>query len=185
MKTYILLVTLLIIIFCHWSSASATGMEQRKTSVIARLLSRRLKDLWSWIRNKGEVKDTFVGRCFGVARRLKFAMPMIIFKLGVIVTILAFLTIFSLKSLALLIVLVMINSGGLAAKWAHAKHDTKQWSPPQNVHLHVHSKDGHHVNHPDYGGHGWYEKNEVEDEYESLEDRLKKLNAYDSYYKTY
>jgi hypothetical protein len=41
------------------------------------------------------------------------------------------------------------------------------------------------VNHPDYGGHGWYEKNEVEDEYESLEDRLKKLNAYDSYYKTY
>ncbi|XP_064211354.1 cuticular protein analogous to peritrophins 1-E isoform X1 [Tribolium castaneum] len=187
MKTYILLVTLQIIIFCHWSSASSTGLEQRKSSAIVNLITRRLRHVWAWIWNK-EDQDDLMGRCFGVARRLKFAMPMIVFKLGVIVTILAFLTIFSLKSLGLLLLLLMLHSSGIAAKWTHMKYaSSKQWTQPQNVHFHLHSKDhakeGHYVSHSEYG-HPWYEKNDVGDtEYESLEDRLKKLNIYDSHYR--
>lgn len=112
---------------------------------------------------------------------------MIVFKLGVIVTILAFLTIFSLKSLGLLLLLVMLNSSGLAAKLTYAKQSSKHVARPQDVHFHVHSKDfyrdGHYHSHSDYD-HGWYDKNDVGDtEYESLEDRLKKLNIYENYYK--
>ncbi|RZC41243.1 hypothetical protein BDFB_008000 [Asbolus verrucosus] len=179
MRTYILLVILQIIVFCHWSSASTAGVEQRKTSVLVKLIGQRLRTLWTWLRGKGETEDGFVGRCIGVARRLKFVMPLIVFKLGVIVTTLTFLTIFALKSLGLLVLLVMINTSGLAAKFTHLKHEeTKQWTQPQNVHFHLHSKGGH------YGGYerdqGWYDKNDFGSDDETLADRLKKLNFYET-----
>lgn len=72
-------------------------------------------------------------------------MPLILFVLGVIVTVLGFLTIFSLKTLGLLGLLLMLNVSGAVSKLAVAfsgKHE-KSWSQPQNVHLHVHqTKDG-------------------------------------------
>lgn len=68
-------------------------------------------------------------------------------------------------------------------KYASSKH----WAQPQNVHFHLHSKDhvkeGHYASHSEYAQ-PWYEKNDVVDsDYESLEDRLKKLNIYDSHYR--
>ena len=82
----------------------------------------------------------------------------------------------------------MFNSTGLAAKLALTKGGGhKQWERPQNVHFHVHSKDfvkdGHFQS--DYE-HGWDDRNGVEDgEYDSLDDRLKRLNIYEGYYKKY
>lgn len=85
----------------------------------------------------------FSGRCIGAAKGLKVAMPLIIFKLGVIVTIVAFLAVFSLKSIALLITLLIFNITGAFSKLAFLfKHDesTKHHAPPQTVHFHVHNK---------------------------------------------
>lgn len=95
-------------------------------------------------------------------------MPLIIFKLGVIVTIVTFLTIFSLKSLGLLLTLLFFNITGAFSKFAYllksdntAKHHLH--TPPQTVHFHLHNKGGehgygiqHHTEHSDHAG-GWVE----------------------------
>ncbi|KAJ8957658.1 hypothetical protein NQ318_017550 [Aromia moschata] len=115
------------------------------------MVGRGLQSLWARLTGE-ENKDTFIGRCFGVARKLKFVMPMIIFKLGVIVTTLAFLTIFSLKSLSLLGLLLLINVSGAISKIAAALGGHQNGGkPPQTVHFHVHQdKEG-----PHFVGHGW------------------------------
>lgn len=110
------------------------------------------------------------GRCIGAAKGLKVAMPLIIFKLGVIVTIVAFLAIFSLKSIGLLVTLLIFNITGAFSKLAlFFKHDdapSKHHAPPQTVHFHVHNKgEGaygvqHHSGPPEYLG-GWSERNAV------------------------
>lgn len=94
-------------------------------------------------------------------------MPLIIFKLGVILTIVAFLAVFALKGLGLLITLLMLNVGGFFSKLALLKHDdSKHIAPPQTVHFHVHNKKGaeeyHH--HPvSYSSDGWSDKSGMND----------------------
>lgn len=115
-------------------------------------------------------------------------MPLIIFKLGVIVTIVTFLTVFSLKSLGILLTLLFFNITGAFSKFAYllkSDHTPKHHhtSPPQTVHFHLHNKGEHgggygiqhhggehvvehehgggwveHQTGPDYGGAGWSEK---------------------------
>ena len=99
-----------------------------------------------------------LGRCLGAARKLKFIMPFLIFKLGVIVTTLGFLTLFSVKGLGILLLLLLINTGGIVSKFAILKsqllsnsHETApkeiylpRPAPSPQVHLHVHKDpDGH------------------------------------------
>lgn len=131
-------------------------------------------------------------------------MPLIIFKLGVIVTIVTFLTIFSLKSIGLLLTLLFFNITGAFSKFAYLlkgegalKH---HHTPPQTVHFHLHNKGEHgyalqhhgdHSDHgggyvehtaPDYGGGyggGWSEKNAVSMGQGSSEmDRVELQNLY-------
>lgn len=81
----------------------------------------------------------FAGRCFGVARQIKFAMPIILVKLGVIVTILVFLTIFSLKTMGLILVMFMFGASSAFAKLALWKTESAHHlQKPQNVHFHIH-----------------------------------------------
>lgn len=84
----------------------------------------------------------FLGRCIGVAKKIKQLLPFLVFKLGAIMTLLGFLTLFSLKTLGLLGLLLLINTGSIVAKITAAlahKHDNKK----QNIHLHIHNnKDG-------------------------------------------
>lgn len=93
------------------------------------------------------------------------AMPLIIFKLGVILTIVAFLAVFALKGLGLLVTLLMLNVGGFFSKLALLKHDEpKHIAPPQTVHFHLHNKKGYEeYHHPvGYGGSdGWSDKSGI------------------------
>ncbi|CAH0552076.1 unnamed protein product [Brassicogethes aeneus] len=144
----ILLVIMLVILSCQWCSANnlnyATKVSiiQPKKLTIYDIAARRIISVWDAVIGRNN-NEGIIGRCFGMARKLKMLMPLMIFKLGVIVTILVFLTIFSLKSLALLVGLIVMNVGGIASKFALLKHDSGGHSPPQNVHFHIHpGKDG-------------------------------------------
>lgn len=83
-----------------------------------------------------------LGRCLGIGKKIQKILPIVVFKLGVIMTLLGFLTLFSLKTLGLLGLLLIINTSAAVAKITAAlshKHDQKK----ENIHLHIHnSKDG-------------------------------------------
>ncbi|XP_044746612.1 uncharacterized protein LOC123308130 isoform X2 [Coccinella septempunctata] len=98
----------------------------------------KLKEIGAWLVKK-ESEGTFIGRCFGVARQIKFAMPIIMVKLGVIVTILVFLTIFSMKTMGLLLVMFMFGASSAFTKLALWKTEAiHHQQKPQNVHFHIH-----------------------------------------------
>lgn len=92
------------------------------------------------------------------------AMPLIIFKLGVILTITTFLAVFALKGLALLIMLIIMNIGGFFSKLALFKQDDGHKSQP--IHVHVHGKGSYPSYHHSSIGHGyddgWSDKNVIE-----------------------
>ncbi|KAJ8952848.1 hypothetical protein NQ314_007454 [Rhamnusium bicolor] len=115
------------------------------------MVGRRLKDLWARFTGE-ENKDSFVGMTTMNEQR-------------VIITVLAFLTIFSLKSLGLLGLLLLINVSGAVSKIAFAlsgKHDTKTWNQPQNVHFHIH-KENEGDSHIGHTGSGWDDRMGSED----------------------
>lgn len=84
----------------------------------------------------------FLGRCIGIGKKIRQLLPYAVFFMGAIVTLLGFLTLFSLKTLGLLGLLLVINVSGAVAKITAAlvhKKDEKK----QNIHLHIHNnKDG-------------------------------------------
>ncbi|XP_019874082.2 uncharacterized protein LOC109602190 [Aethina tumida] len=151
MKTILPIVTL-VLLYSQWCTANKTAstdivLAQPKKLTLYNLAVKRMMSIWDNLTGKGST-ESFIGRCFGAARKLKMMMPLIIFKLGVIVTILMFLTIFSMKSLGLLLFLVMLNVGGIASKLTLLlKHGVGGGhTPPQNVHFHIHpGKDGFHT----------------------------------------
>ncbi|XP_017782075.1 PREDICTED: uncharacterized protein LOC108566606, partial [Nicrophorus vespilloides] len=124
---------------------------------------KKILNIFNWFLSSFKSEDSFMGRCIGMARRLKFVMPFLLFKLGVIVTILGFLTLFSMKGLGIGLLLLMINAGGFFGKLASLKsghdHGQKEYYIPQApapaVHLHVH-KDG--ISHGHGYSHGHYEE---------------------------
>lgn len=72
--------------------------------------------------------------------------------------------------MAMLGLLVLFNSGGLIAKWALAK---QAWKSPENVHFHLHNKGG-----TTGYEHEWSDR--FDENGESLDDRLKRLNIYNN-----
>lgn len=126
----------------EWLLGNGTSRSLLSTissSGIVEFVRPKIRDfVKNWFR--GDTTRGFVERCFGVARRLKFAMPIILIKLGVIVTILGFLTIFALKSLGLLVTLFIFNTSALATKIAMWKNMALPYrqTQPQNVHFHIH-----------------------------------------------
>ncbi|KAK9890983.1 hypothetical protein WA026_013321 [Henosepilachna vigintioctopunctata] len=133
----------------------------------------KLKDLGTWIDSK-EDSNTFIGRCFGVAKRLKVILPIILLKLGAIITILAFLTIFTLKTLGLVIFLSFV-SGWTKIGLMGGKHsdESSYGNHPQNIHLHFQQNRKNHYSQDGYS---------IERATDSLNDRLdwyQRLNSND------
>lgn len=104
------------------------------------------------------------GRTFGGIRRLKLVIPAIMYKLGVVTTMLGFLTLLAIKGVLIgLIVLVLQLSAGLSKLhlekkdhgWDYESNSWQNAKPPQNIHVHVHGA-GHSGHIPSYyssGGH--------------------------------
>ncbi|KRT84705.1 hypothetical protein AMK59_22 [Oryctes borbonicus] len=145
-------------------------------------LSNRAVTIWNWAKDQSKSEDNFVGRCFGIAKKLRFIIPVVVFALGVIITTLKFLTLFSLKGLAISMLLVVMNVAGWAAKIGSWK---SQWEhhgahhPPQNVHFHIHKDNDHYnVGHTGPTG-GWNDR--IADglsKTTSLAEKIELLNLY-------
>lgn len=92
------------------------------------------------------------GRTFA-QKRLQFMMLPMMFKMGVITTILIFLTVISLKGLTIGVILLVLKLSALFGKFytiVQPQHQTPWLSSAQPVHLHVHGDGGGvgHYNHP-------------------------------------
>lgn len=171
MKFY-LYVGLLLLLVIHWVSASdqapvdtENALDRRYT--VVKSLGNKFRAWWTTFIAINENQDTFTGkthshnlnciytrkkkqciiilisgRCIGVAKKIKQLLPFLVFGMGAITTLLGFLTLFSLKTLGLLGLLLLINTSAAVAKITAAfshKEDQKK----QNIHLHIHnSKDG-------------------------------------------
>ena len=112
-------------------------------------------------------------------------IPLLTFLLGAIVITLKFLTIFSLKSLALLVGIFVLNVGGLVSKltWFKSQNQEVYHHPPQNIHFHVDNEKQHHYvgshSGPGYEEHGWEDRiNERLSKTTSLSEKLELLNLY-------
>ncbi|XP_057320932.1 uncharacterized protein LOC130664832 [Microplitis mediator] len=90
------------------------------------------------------------GRTFGI-KRLQFMMMPMIFKMGVIMTLLVVLTAVSLKGLTVGIILLVLKLSSLFGKfYASFQSQKPTWTPPAPpVHFHVHNDPGY--NHYDNG----------------------------------
>ncbi|GJQ76240.1 hypothetical protein Trydic_g1977 [Trypoxylus dichotomus] len=139
---------------------------------IRNALSSRAVAIWNWAKDQSKSENNFVGRCFGIAKKLRFIIPLAVFALGVIITTLKFLTLFSLKGLAVSILLVIMNVAGWAAKIGSWKSQWEQhgvYHPPQNVHFHIHKdNDQYSVGHTGPTG-GWSDR---------VADRLSKTTSF-------
>ncbi|KAF6203497.1 hypothetical protein GE061_001828 [Apolygus lucorum] len=74
-------------------------------------------------------------RTFGVMRRLKLVLLPIMYKLGVITTLLTLLTVFALKGLTIGVLLLIMGSVGLIHKFKVPYHEG---GAQKDVHVHVH-----------------------------------------------
>ncbi|XP_060519864.1 uncharacterized protein LOC132698042 [Cylas formicarius] len=95
-------------------------------------------------------QSDFIGRCFGVAKKIKQLLPILMLLLGVIVTKLGFLTLFSLKTIGLLLLLLFMNVAGASAKIATIFSKHGEQKSPQNIHFHVNPGKSHHDEYESY-----------------------------------
>ncbi|KAK4885727.1 hypothetical protein RN001_001998 [Aquatica leii] len=104
-------------------------------------------------------EDSFIGRCFGGLKKLRLVINFIIFKLGVIVTALAFLSVLVFKSLGIGVLLLIISSVGLFSKLSLLKHGSHHSGSGQTVHLHIHNKGEHYSDVPHEFSHSpWHDR---------------------------
>ncbi|XP_072396168.1 uncharacterized protein [Diabrotica undecimpunctata] len=146
-----------------------------KNEILLYKVFRKLRDLW----NKGD-ENTVTGRCIQLAKRIRALIPAAVFAMGVIVTLLGFLTMFSLKSIGMLALLLLINvSGAVAKTTAFLAYKGKE--RPSTVHFHVHKDEDFHGGYPHIGHTSpdvdWDRKSRINQELMEL-DRLESYNLY-------
>ncbi|KAK0080059.1 hypothetical protein PV325_000486 [Microctonus aethiopoides] len=91
----------------------------------------------------------FQGRTFG-QKRIQFMLMPLMFKMGVMTTILIVLTVISLKGLTIGMILLLLKLSALFGKFysfVQPLHQASGLSPAQPVHLYLHSDAGQHI-HP-------------------------------------
>ncbi|KAF5304846.1 hypothetical protein FQR65_LT07863 [Abscondita terminalis] len=152
MKYLVAIPTLLFIfsntfISCESTNNTTVTSLQQKEVIPLWNLERKFKDVWSWLQSQAYSEDTFIGRCFGGLKKLRLVINFIIFKLGVIVTAIAFLSALMFKSLGIGVLLLVISSVGLFSKLQLLKHGSHHSGSEQAVHLHIHNKGEHYSNH--------------------------------------
>lgn len=180
----IIFVTYLIIFLKFASSATEyDGVFKEIAKVEFRnAITEKAITVWNWAKEQAKSQDTFVGRCFGIGKKLQFVIPLVIFSLGIIITTLKFLTLFTLKGVGIGIVLLIMNLVGWSAKVASWKSQLEHHGPthhPQNVHFHLHKdKDQYTVEHSGPDG-GWNERvSEGLSKTTSLAEKVELLNLY-------
>lgn len=120
-------------------------------------LGAQLNRFWDYLvhGSKEEPESTFIGRCFGVGKKIKQMLPMLMFGGGVMMTKLAFLTLFSLKTMGLVGLLLLLNVGSIAAKLGAVLASKKEDQQPLHVHVQPWKNDEHvyssHLKGPPYG----------------------------------
>nr|CAD7258649.1 unnamed protein product [Timema shepardi] len=88
-----------------------------------------------------------VGRTFGARKRLMMVLLPMMYKMGVMTTLLVALVVLVLKSITIGIILLVLAFGNLFGKLGWQHHQQQQhggWTPPQPpVHVHVHVDNAH------------------------------------------
>ncbi|RZF37302.1 hypothetical protein LSTR_LSTR005634 [Laodelphax striatellus] len=81
------------------------------------------------------------GRTFGIAarKRLQMALLPIMYKLGVITTLLVGLTVLTLKAITIGVVLLILAFGGIFTKFKSSPWDEHHGGHHKDVHIHVHA----------------------------------------------
>ncbi|XP_076269140.1 uncharacterized protein LOC143201773 isoform X1 [Rhynchophorus ferrugineus] len=139
-------------------------------------VGKRLVHMWNGLgtEEKGGKSQGFIGRCIGVAKKVKELLPFLMFGGGVIMTKLGFLLLFSLKTVGLLLLLVIFHVGAAALKagafFAHKKgHD----SP---LHVYV---EGEHDHGPSHIPVGWDDRRDSLEGHDlyNMYEKLKRENA--------
>ncbi|XP_015110866.1 uncharacterized protein LOC107037060 [Diachasma alloeum] len=107
------------------------------------------------------------GRTFGM-KRIQFMLMPMMYKMGVMMTLLIVLTVISMKGLMIGIMLLVLKLSAFFGKFyaSLSSHQPAAWSPAaQPVHLHVHG--GHHPPHytPHYDPGQWEPANNPGDEH--------------------
>ncbi|KAH1001225.1 hypothetical protein HUJ04_013462 [Dendroctonus ponderosae] len=112
----------------------------------------------------GFILEVFAGRCIGIAKKLRQIMPMVMIGGGIIITKLAFLVLFALKTIGLLGLLLLLNVGTVAAKLGAFLASKKGEHSSQPLHVHIQpGKDDEHV----YSGlkgppYGWDDRQDAD-----------------------
>ncbi|KAG8035698.1 hypothetical protein G9C98_001126 [Cotesia typhae] len=99
------------------------------------------------------------GRTFGI-KRIQFMMMPMIFKMGVIMTLLVVLTIISLKGLTVGVILLVLKLSAFFGKfYASLQSQRPAWIPPAPpalpVHFHVHNDPGNNNHYDNSMGYGY------------------------------
>lgn len=108
------------------------------------------------------------------------AIPLIMFKLGVMTTLLGFLTLIAIKTLGIGAILLMTHLSAFLAKFHHFKWG-HEGGPPQDVHVHIH-KDAHGYPVHSYHGHSGWDKIDTDPEYYNYS-HLSRLNFLNNLYR--
>ncbi|XP_046747404.1 uncharacterized protein LOC124411910 [Diprion similis] len=114
---------------------------------------------------RGQGGEVSQGRTFAI-KRLQFMLLPVMYKMGVLTTLLTVLLIVSLKSLLIGVILLVLKVGSFLAKF-HQPHaephhqmpwymPPQPWVQPQPIHVHLSpSSDGSHHSHQDQVYSGW------------------------------
>ncbi|KAH0946751.1 hypothetical protein HN011_006478 [Eciton burchellii] len=99
-------------------------------------------------------------RTFG-HKRIQFVLMPMMYKMGVMMTMLMILTALSVKGLVIGIILLVLKLSTFLTKFQSGWHAAQPWSPSQPIHVHFHNSYPHaHAYH-----HGWESSGPAEDYY--------------------
>ncbi|XP_032683650.1 uncharacterized protein LOC116849998 [Odontomachus brunneus] len=139
-----------------WSAGNIEFPKERAKEIQAanvtrlRLISRldsELDDSRAVLDDTSKTKDDksdrglVESRTFGI-KRLQFMLMPLMYKMGVMMTMLMVLTAVSVKGLFIGIILLVLKLSAFLAKFHSAWHHhaaPQEWSPPQPIHVHVHN----------------------------------------------
>ncbi|XP_050296905.1 uncharacterized protein LOC126736545 [Anthonomus grandis grandis] len=155
--------------------AVVIDLEKIQKMSIVEYIGRKLRSLWDYIvyGSESEPETTFVGRCIGIAKKIRQIMPLFMIGAGIIITKLGFLVLFSLKTIGLVGLLLLLNVGTVAAKLG-AFLASKKSHEPQNLHLHVQPwKSDDHIY--SSGHYGWEDKSDTSIQTHELYNLYEKL----------
>ncbi|CAG9760262.1 unnamed protein product [Ceutorhynchus assimilis] len=159
--------------------ATVIDLEKINKMSVVEYVGRQIKSMWDYLilGNEDEPEKTdFIGRCLGMMKKMRQMMPFAMIAAGVVITKLGFLVLFSLKTLAMLGLLLLLNVGTVAAKVGAILASKKHDHAPQDLHLHVQPwKQGEHEHVLKGPPYGWDDRRDSNIESHDLYNLYEKL----------